>query len=499
LSMFNRTVHIDKKNYKGFINIANIYELEGNHKSVIEACNKALFLKPDFEDARSKKLYQQAQICDWNGISNDKGFIPNLGINKQSIAPFSLLSLEDAPERHRKRSEIFTKDKFFLSPIEFNIRHKQQSRKIRVGYFSADFKEHVVSRLIIPILERHNRNDFQIYGYSIKPTNEDYIKKQLISSFDVYRDVTQITDKEIALLAREDEIDIAIDLNGYTQNSRTRIFAYRAAPIQISYLGYPGTMGASFMDYIIADHNLIPESSQSFYSEKPIYLPNTYMPGNNNSEISKRHLSREELGLPQNAFVFCAINNSYKITPQVFEIWTRLLQKVKGSVLWLLSPNDDVKFNLIRAASVNGISSDRLVFAEPKPYEEYIAQFSKADLFLDTFIYNAGATANHVLWAGLPIVTKIGKSYTSRMAASMLNAVGLGELVTKTDKEYEDLIFDLATNTEKLKRVREKLSKNRLSEPLFDTELYIRHLEEGYRRVYENYTQGNKTKIINII
>jgi len=382
--------------------------------------------------------------------------------------------------------------------LPFDFIANSESKLIRIGYISADFKEHVVSRLIPPIIVRHNSNNFQVYGYSIKQTQEDNLKKRLVQSFDVFRDVSQINDKQVAQLAREDKIDIAIDLNGYTQNARVKIFAYRVAPIQISYLGYPGTMGSNFMDYIIADHKLIPETSQLFYSEKPIYLPNTYMPGDNTCKIPAQSMSREELGLPEDAFVFCVINNSYKITPQIFDIWTRLLKKVKGSVLWLLSPDDDVKLNLIKEASARGISADRLVFVNVKPYDQYIAQFSKADLFLDTFTYNAGATANHALWAGLPIVTKSGKSYTSRMATSMLDAVGLSELVTTTEKEYEELILDLATNPDKLSEIRARLSKNRLSEPLFDTELYIKHLEEGYRRVYENYAKGNKPQIINV-
>jgi len=498
LAMFQKALTISPYQHDPFNNIANIYQLQGKRRESIEACNKALAIKPDFEMARSKKLYQQARLCDWDGIVNDRDHIPLLGTTKQSIDPFTLLALEDAPERHRKRSELFANDKLKQSPLPFDVKFISGSKPIRIGYFSADFKEHVVSRLIAPIIERHNRNDFEVYGYSIKQTQEDHLKKRLVQSFDVFRDVSQINDKQVAQLAREDKIDIAIDLNGYTQNARVKIFVYRAAPIQISYLGYPGTMGTNFMDYIIADHKLIPETSQLFYSEKPIYLPNTYMPGDNTCKIPAQSMSREELGLPEDAFVFCVINNSYKITPQIFDIWTRLLKKVKGSVLWLLSPDDDVKLNLIKEASARGISADRLVFVNVKPYDQYIAQFSKADLFLDTFTYNAGATANHALWAGLPIVTKSGKSYTSRMATSMLDAVGLSELVTTTEKEYEELIINLATNPDKLYEIRERLSKNRLSEPLFDTELYIKHLEEGYRTVYENYIKGNKPQIINV-
>ena len=270
------------------------------------------------------------------------------------------------------------------------------------------------------------------------------------------------------------------------------------APIQISYLGYPGTMGCDFIDYIIADNNLIPKDYQKFYSEKPIYLPNTYMPTDNTEIISSEPVSRKQLGLPEKSFVFCVINNSYKITPVEFIIWMRLLKKISGSVLWLFAANNHMKSNLIKVALSNGISSDRLVFVEYKQRKEYLEQFSCADLFLDTFIYNAGATAKDALWAGLPIVTKLGKSYTSRMAGSLLKSIGLEELVTTTENDYENLILYLAKNPTHLKKIKMKLKKNLLSKPLFNTELYTKHLENGYKLAYENFLQGYKPKVINV-
>ena len=352
--------------------------------------------------------------------------------------------------------------------------------------------------MLARVIEKHNRDDFEIFGYSIHKSKEDDLQKKLAKLFDVYKDVSQMNDKDVALLAREDEIDIAIDLNGYTQNARTRIFAYRAAPIQINYLGFPGTMGANFIDYIIADKNLIPKSSEKFYTEKPIYLPNTYMPTDNTRKISTKSLSRIEMGLPKDSFIFCCFNNNYKITSEEFDIWMNLLAKVENSVLWLRKSNEWSEDNFIKETKKRGIDSSRLIFAGRVVMEEHLARHKLADLFLDTFNFNAHTTATEALWAGLPVVTKIGKSFSARVAASLLNAIELPELITETKQDYEALILDLATNPFKLSQIKNKLLKNRLSTSLFNTKLYTKHLEDGYRLAYENYIQGNNPEIINV-
>ncbi|MDC0431328.1 hypothetical protein OAL97_02265, partial [Paracoccaceae bacterium] len=282
----------------------------------------------------------------------------------------------------------------------------------------------------------------------------------------------------------------------YTQNSRSGIFAYRAAPVQINYLGYPGTMGTDFFDYIIADQNLIPNESQKYYSEKPIYLPHHYQAQDDTLVISDDTPSRSELGLPDNGFVFCAINNTYKITPSEFNIWMRLLQNVDGSVLWLLESNKWVKANLLKEANARGVTSERLVFTQKVPHEKYLAQFRQADLYLDTFTYNAGATASNALWAELPVLTKLGKGYTARMAASLLASVGLPELITKKEIEYEELALKLATNPEQLASIKQKLAANRLSKPLFNTKLFTKHLEDGYQQAYQRYIEKKDATVI---
>jgi predicted O-linked N-acetylglucosamine transferase (SPINDLY family) len=294
-------------------------------------------------------------------------------------------------------------------------------------------------------------------------------------------------DQEIAELARKKGIDIAIDLTGYTENARDQILAYRAAPIQVSYLGYPGSMGADFIDYLIADCTLIPVENQKFYSEKIVHLPNCYQVSSHSNSPPNMEGGRSELGLPEEGFVFCCFNDHYKITPREFDIWMRLLGKVQGSVLWLRRSNKSSEANLKKEAQDRAIDPSRLIFAEKCEYSEYLIRMTKADLFLDTFNYNAGAMANDALWSGLPILTKQGDSYTARMASSLLNAIDLPELITSTENDYEQIALDLATHPNKLESLKTKLSINRDNTSLFDTARFTKNIETAYTQMYEKY------------
>jgi len=441
-------------------------------------------------------MFQKALICNWDSIDEDLKLTSKLGTSEKHVSPFTLLPFEDAPDRHLIRSKIFAKVNFSQKTLPPKDRPFKRPKRIRIGYFSTDFKEHPVAYLIAKVLEKHNRDQFEVFGYSIHGSSQCEMRQRLEASFDSFKDVQSMSDRDISLRARQDGIDIAVDLNGYTQNSRTRIFAYRAAPIQINYLGYPGSMGAEFIDYIVADQHLIPPESQKHFSEKQIYLPDVYVPTDNTLPFSNEPSSRFNLGLPDSGFVFCAINNSYKVNQRVFDIWMGLLKSVGGSVLWLLETNKIVKANLEKEANKRGVTSDRLVFAKKVSHKKYLSQFYHADLFLDTFPYSAGATASNALWAGLPIVTKSGQSYTARMAGSMLNAIGLPELITQNEKDYEALILELATNPTKLAEIKEKLAINRSTQPLFNTELYTKYLENGYQQAYQNYFDGKLPQTI---
>ena len=469
---------------------------QGKLEEAIEAYNKALDINPEYESARVQKLHHKALICDWNCMTADRTLIPELGTTNKHVPPFALLSLEDSPERHQIRSKIYSAAKFPQKLLPGQVKPSQKPKRIRLGYFSSDLKEHPVAYLMAKMLEQHDRDQFEVFGYSLHGNQQSDMRQRLLQSFDRFTDVRSMTDKTVALQARQDGIDIAIDLNGYTEHGRTGIFAYRAAPIQINYLGYPGTLGADFMDYIVADKFLIPEANQKYFNEQPLYLPHTYMPTDDTRELSQKPISRKNVGLPDDAFVFCCFNNNYKISPAEFDIWMRLLSKVEGSVLWLRKSNNVSHLNMKKEAKKRNVDPSRLMFADRVPMDEHLARHRLADLFLDTFAFNAHTTATEALWAGLPVVTKVGDGFAARVAGSLLNAIRLPELVTTTEEDYEKLILELATNPAKLAQVKDKLATNRLSQPLFNTELYTRHLEYGYHQAYQNYFDGKSPKTI---
>ena len=496
IALYQKAISIKPDYADAYYNMGNALKDQEKLEEAIEVFNKILTIMPDHEAARVGNLYQSARICNWDNIAKEVNLIPELGISKKHVPPFALLSLEDAPERHQIRSKIYAKANYPQKTLPPKDRPSKRPKRIRIGYFSSDFKEHPVAYLIAKVLEQHNRDQFEVFGYSLHGSSSGEMRQRLAKSFDCFTDVQDMSDKDISLRARKDKIDIAIDLNGYTENLRTGIFAYRAAPIQISYLGYPGSMGAEFMDYIVADQHLIPPESQKHFNEEQLYLPNTYMPTDNSRELSNKEITRSELGLPDDAFVFCCFNNNYKISPNEFDIWMRLLTKVENSVLWLRQSNQFSIINIKNEAQRRNVDPSRLVFADKIPMDEHLARQRFADLFIDTFVFNAHTTAAEALWAGLPVVTKIGSGFAARVAGSLLNAVGLPELITETEEDYEALILKLATNPTKLAEIKEKLATNRLTQPLFDTDLYTRHLENGYQQAYQNYFDGNMPQTI---
>ena len=340
------------------------------------------------------------------------------------------------------------------------------------------------------LIELHDHQRFELIGISFGPYHRDQMQTRLEQAFDQFIDASAMSDLQIATLSRELKIDIAIDLKGFTQNCRTGIFAYRAAPLQVNYLGYPGTMAAEYMDYLIADKVLIPEQSQGAYSEKIAYLPHSYQVNDRKRVISDKVFTRAELGLPEQGFVFCSFNNNYKILPATFESWMRILKAVEGSVLWLYEDNAAAAEHLKKEAHRQGVDSARIIFATKMPLEEHLARHQLGDIFLDTLPYNAHTTASDALWAGLPVLTLIGQSFASRVAASLLNAIGLPELITTSPQEYEALAIALAKNPERLTAIKTKLANNRLTSPLFDTPLFTKDLEQIYMKMYERY-QGD--------
>ena len=370
-----------------------------------------------------------------------------------------------------------------LGPI---IKQPRQP-KIRLGYYSADFHNHATAYLMAELFERHDKSKFELIAFSFGPETKDEMQIRVSQAFDHFINVASLSDLEVALLSRELGIDVAIDLKGVTQDSRLGIFSFRAAPIQVSYLGYPGTLGADYIDYLIADKTLIPPQSQQHYSEKIVYLPNSYQVNDRHRVIAPTQFTKQELGLPEDAFVFCCFNNNFKITPDIFDSWVRILKAVEGSVLWLLQDNPTAAMNLQKEAVRRGLDPARLVFAKRMDLPEHLARHKAADLFLDTTPCNAHTTASDALWAGLPLLTCMGETFASRVAASLLKAIELPELITETQADYEKLAIDLAKTPEKLNAIIEKLERNRLTTPLFDTTLFTKHIEVAYMQMYERY------------
>jgi protein O-GlcNAc transferase len=469
---------------------------QGDLKAAIDSYKHAIKIKPDYDMACTLKLHQQAHICDWAGIEEDQHLISQLGTSTQHISPLGVLALEDAPDRHLLRSAIYAKNLFKQKPLPLEAKPSHKPDRLRIGYFSVDFGEHPVSRMLVRALELHNRERFEIYAYSFGADGTSAMRQRIKNAVDVFVDATKMSDRDIALLARQDKIDIAIDLTGYTKNNRTGIFAYRAASIQINYVGFEATIGADFMDYIVSDHTCIPKDSQKHYNEKILYLPNAYMPTDNLIEISDKEISRTELGLPADGFVFACFNSVYKITPSEFDIWMQVMLQVPNSVLWLRKPNKWAESSLVKEAAKRGVDAKRIIFADKVNISDHLARHKLADLFLDTFNMNAHATAIDALWAGLPIVSKLGEGFCARAGVSYLRALDLPELVAESESDYEALILDLALNPDRLNAIRDKLNRNRLTAPLFNTECYVRDFEAGLEKAYNLYFEGKEPEHI---
>jgi predicted O-linked N-acetylglucosamine transferase (SPINDLY family) len=461
--------------------------------------DKALGLKPDIDWVYGDLLHTKMKICFWSGLVDSLEIISRkLMANERLVNPLIFISLIDRASSHKKSAEIYIQSRYPFNPILEPILQRPQSQKIRVGYFSADFRNHAVSLLTAELYELHDKNKFEIIAFSFGVDDRSPMRSRLQQAFNQFIDVSNMSDLKIAQLARELGIDIAVDLGGFTTGSRTGIFSYRAAPVQVSYIGYLGTMGAEYYDYLLADKTIIPENLQKFYSEKIVYLA-SYQANDRKRTISERQFTREELGLPKTGFAFCCFNNNYKILPSTFDSWMRILNAVEGSVLFLYADNERVKANLIDEAILRGVDSARLVFGGRIPTEEYLARYRACDLFLDTFPYNAGTTASDALWTGLPVLTLMGSSFASRVAASLLNAIGLPELITATQEDYEALAIELATDPHKLPDIKLKLAKNCLTTPLFDTPLFTKNLETAFIKMYERYQNDLQPDHISIV
>ena len=463
------------------------------YDEAIACYDKALSLKPDIDWVHGDLLHAKMKIGYWSGLKDDLGIVfKKLLSGKKIISPFALLAFSEDAFLLKKSSEIYAQSEYPENSALGNIPRSAKKEKIRIAYFSPDFRNHPVAYLTSELFEMHDRNQFEVFAFSLQqPLNGDETSSRLRNSFDKFIDAHSMSDLEIARLAREFSIDIAVDLAGPTQYSRTGIFSHRAAPIQVNWLGYPGTIGANFIDYVIADKTVIPESYKEAFAEKIVYLPHTYIVDDSKRVPSARVFTRKECGLPENTFVFCCFNNDYKYNPEVLDRWSQILCKVKNSILWISENNEEFKKNIKAEFGKLGIDSTRVIFAQRlELMADHLARYALADLFLDTHPYGAHTTAVDSLKAGVPVLTLKGQSFASRVAASLLQAIGLPELITDTKEEYEALAVELATSPLKLLGLKQKLSTNRLTCPLFNTPLFARNLEAAYIQIYERYIEN---------
>jgi len=483
-------------------NCAEIHYMRGTTLQELKRFDEAianfkstLALKPDYDFLPGTLLLAQMVQCDWQDFTeNLSGFQAAIRRNERVTMPFAAIALLDSASILKQAAKTFA-DSCFIHKLPKPSLKKAKGEKIRIAYYSADFHNHATTYLMAGLFERHDKTQFEWYGFSFGPNIQDAMRGRLAAAFDHFFEVSRQSDRDVARLSRELGIDIAVDLKGYTRGARPGIFAQQCAPIQVNYLGYPGTMATEQMDYIIADRTVIPEANITAYSEKIVYLPHSYQVNDSERPISDRIFSRQEAGLPEYGFVFCCFNKNYKIQPDTFTGWMRILHAVKGSVLWLFEANSTAAHNLQIEAEKRGIDRKRLVFARMMPLPEHLARHRLADLFLDTFPCNAHTTASDALWAGLPILTRMGDSFASRVAGSLLRAIDLPELITETQKDYEALAIELALNPEKLAQIKQKLAAHRLTTPLFNTALFARQLEQAYLAMIEKGSSDENISI----
>jgi protein O-GlcNAc transferase len=476
---------------KAWMERGNIFVELKRRDEAAAAYAKALSINPDIEEAEGACLHLKMYSCDWSNFEDGCSRVLAGGRKGLPVAPpFVILGIPSTPADQLKCAKSYAARVFPDSDNSLWQSKIYSHDRIRVGYLSANFNDHPVAYLTVGILECHDKSRFETIGISFGPPSASAITERIRVACDRFIDVRTRSDGQIAEIICEMEIDILVDLMGFTQDSRPNILAMRAAPIQINYLGFPGTMGANFMDYIIADHTVIPQAFQHHYAEKVIYMPETFQSNERKHRAVSKSFSRADAGLSESAFVFCCFNSNYKITPVVFDSWMRILRRIDNSVLWLSVDNPVAADNLRREAQTRGVAAERLIFAPRVSFADYLARLRVADLFLDTLPYNAGATAGDALWTGLPILTRIGETFAGRMGASLLNTVGLQELITSSAEDYETRAIALASDSSKIAAIKRKLGDRRLTTPLFDSARFTRHLERAYLAIHARHQCG---------
>jgi len=487
---FDKAIKLNENYYEAYINRADTFFLHGNYLLAIKDFNKLIELNPQDRSLYESSIFTiKNTICDWNNYEKNFLSLEKKLLNKKiHIDPINLLRCFDSLSAIKNnlatedlRLNIKSQGELYKKKINY-----KRKKKIKIGYYSADFRNHPVGHLISDLIESHNKEDFEIVGFYFDKYKDDKVTKRISSAFNNFYYTKNLLDKDIILKSRELEIDIAVDLLGLTKNNKKNIFIKQVAPIQINFLGHPGTT-AHNNDYIIADKHLIPSSSQRFYFEKIIYMPDCYQPSDSKRSISNIQYYNEELSLTKSNIKLCCLNDSSKITPLIFNAWIQILRETKNSSIFLLESNEYSKKNLINEATKKGISANRLIFLSKLPYENHLSRFKLFDLFLDTFPYSAHTIANESLWSDVPIISLFGESFQSRVSYSLLKNLRMDELITTNIEDYKNLAITLVNDPLKLKKIKNKLINNKKKSNIFNTKLYTINLEKAYKLVYEKH------------
>jgi protein O-GlcNAc transferase len=500
---YRATLKLDSSDADTHNNLGNVLRELGKLDEAIACYKAALRLNPALHHAKVHLVHQKQHICDWQDLEEDVQEIRKwvADIPQAQISPFAFLSMPDTTAAEQQKcAQNWLINRFIKlinnKNLKFNYSYESKE-KLRIGYLSGDFRLHPLAFLITELIELHDRSQFEVFAYSYGKDDKTPERKRLEKAFDYFIDIRPLSMTAAAHRINSDKIDILIDLTGFTQTSRSGIAALRPAPINVNWLGFPGTMGdldgVALFDYLLSDAAITPSEYAAFYSEKLTLLPDCYQPNNSRRPVGKA-LSRKDCKLPENAFVFCCFNQTFKILPAMFDVWMRLLEAKAGSVLWLLESNPWAKDNLRREAEIRGVNANRLIFASRVPIAEHLARHVLADLFLDTLPYNAHTTCSDALWMGLPVLTCTGETFASRVAGSLLTAANLPEMVVDSLRAYELKALQLVNNPDRLTEISHKLAQNKNSLPLFATQQFARYLEQAYQTMWQNRTAATASQ-----
>lgn len=493
---YNAALAIDPDNISASFNLGGTYQQLGLTDKSISTYKQVAKIDPDNVFALNALVHQLHHVCAWDDVEeHQEKLLTRFREGYGGFMPFSFLSIpataEDQLACARAFSDNITRHiSPYPAPAPADRIKNGNNPKIRIGYLSSDYHEHATAYLISELFELHDKNRFEIFAYSFGIDDNSNARQRIVRACDEFIDIKNDSHVDSAAKIRSDGIDILVDLKGYTEGMRAGIPAHRPAPIQVNWLGYPGTMGTEFIDYIIADHYITPPGCESYYTEKIVRLPDCYQVNDRHRPISKSLPTRQSCGLPDDAFVFCSFNQTYKFNPPMFDIWMNLLKALPGSMLWLLDSNPFAAGNLRNEAQRRGVESERLVFAPKLPLAEHLARYALADLFLDTSPYNSHTTASDALWSGLPLITLAGDTFASRVAGSLLRNVGLEELITNSLEDYQACALNLAGDAELLNRLRLRLRDHRADAPLWDSLSFTRHIESAYQIMFERWLTG---------